>query len=357
VIPPLRRFAAFFLFATFCTQCSFAQEPATSNPTDAPADPDNKHVRVVRFVIAPHQEINLPVLDKESFVICLRGDSVSRIPVKGSEEKWATGPGSAISNRSGVTYIMANTGETPAELLVIELKESYAIAHLRVPWTERDPENVDPAHFRTILDSSDARVLLLHLNGHEGTMESQFTDRLEIALGDLHFTDTDVEGKTEEVRRGAGSVRWEKLVMHSAVNLGEKPLDNLIVELKHPFCYEVPDTVSDSPDAKSVMKSYLDKVKDSIEKKWMKNMLRSVRDLEQKGLVLVQFRIEAEGTIPEDGLRFRTVFADDSLMEKSLQAVRDAGPFPAFPQDFQKPFIDLRFSFLYNLPAHPPGCR
>jgi hypothetical protein len=351
------RSAFFLLFATLCVQCSHAQEPAKSNSNDTPADPDNKHLRVARFVIAPHQEINLPVLEKESLVICLRGDSLTRIPVKGQEEKWASGPGSAVSNRSGVTYIMVNNGDTPAELLVIELKESYAIAHLRVPWTERDPENVDPAHFRMILENSDARVLLLHLNAHEGTMESQFSDRLEIALGDMHFTDTDVEGKTQEVRRNAGSVSWEKVVMHSEVNLSERPLDNLIVELKHPFCYEVPDTVNDGPGVTPSMKTYRAKVREAIDKKWMKNMPRAVRELEDKGLVLVQFRIEAEGTIPEDGLRFRTVFADDSLMEKALRAVRDAGPFPPFPPDFQKPFIISRFFFLYNLPAHPPGCR
>jgi len=226
-----------------------------------------------------------------------------------------------------------------------------------VPWTERDPENVDPGHFRTILDTSDARVLLLHLDAHEGTMESQFTDRLEIALGDLHFTETDVEGKTQEVRREAGSVRWEKVVMHSAVNLGEKPLDNLIVELKHPFCYQVSDTVNDSPDATLAMKTYLAKVEDLIEKKWMKHMPGAVRTQEAKGLVQLHLKIEADGTIREDGLRFRTVFADDSLMEKALRAVRDAGPFPPFPPDFQKPFIDERILFLYNLPRHPPGCQ
>jgi len=357
VFSSLSRFSAILLLAACCVQCSVAQEPAKSDSNDTSSDPDNKHVRVTRFAIAPHKETSLPVLDKESLVICLRGDSVTRIPVKGPEEKWASGPGNAISNRGGATYIMANTGETPAELLVIELKESYAIAHLRVPWSERDPENVDPAQFRTVIDTSDVRVLLLHLNAHEGTMESQFTDRLEIALRDLHFTDTDVEGKTQEVRRDAGAVNWEKVVMHSVVNLGEQPLDNLIVELKHPFCYEVHDTVIERPDTPSAMKTYVTKVREAIDKKWMKHMPSAVRTLEAKGLVLVQFRIEAAGTIPEDGLHFRTVFADDSLMEKALTAVRDAGPFPPFPPDFQKPFIDLRFSFMYNLPPHPPGCR
>jgi hypothetical protein len=357
VVPPLSRHAVFLLLAAFCVPCSRSQEPPKFSSNDASTDPDNKHVRVARFVIPPHQEINLPLLDKESLVICLRGDSVTRIPVKGPEEKWATGPGSAVSNRSSVTYVMANTGETPAELLVIELKESYAIVHLRVPWSERDPENVDPSHFRTVLDTSDARVLLLHLNSHEGTMESQFTDRLEIALGDLHFTDTDVEGKTQEVRRNAGSVTWEKVVMHSVVNLSEQPLDDLIVELKHPFCYEVPDTVNDPPGTTPAMKTYMANVRAAIDKKWMKNMPRAVRDLEDKGLVRVEFKLEAAGTVAEDGLRFRTVFADDVLMEKALRAVRDAGPFPAFPSDFQEPFINLRVLFLYNLPAHPPGCR
>jgi hypothetical protein len=109
---------------SFCAQCSLAQEPAKSESNGASADPDKKNVRVTRFVIAPHKEISLPALDKESLVICLRGDSVTRIPAKGPEEKWASGPGNAISNRGGATYVIANTGETPAELLVIELKES-----------------------------------------------------------------------------------------------------------------------------------------------------------------------------------------------------------------------------------------
>jgi hypothetical protein len=345
------------MLATLCAPCSFAQEPVKSNSNDATADPDNKHVRVARFVIAPHKEISLPVLEKESLVICLRGDSLTRIPVKGPEEKWATGPGSAVSNRSGVTYIMANTGETPAELLVIELKESYAIAHLRVPWSERAPENVDAAHFRTVLDTSDARVLLLHLNAHEGTTESQFTDRLEIALTDVHVSVSDVDGRTYEVRREAGSVRWDRVVMYSAVNLDEHPLDKLIVELKHPFCYEVLDNTEESHGAPLSMKAYNVKVKDAIHKKWMKSMPSAVRGGDDRGMVILQFKIDSDGTIPEDSLRFRTVFADDLLMGKALSAVRDASPFPPFPPDAQKPFLEMRIYFMYNLPPQPPGCR
>lgn len=360
----LPRFA-FVLFILFLLlPCVFAQEPARAPSPNSPVssgeptgDPDNKRVRVSRVVIAPGQDINLPVLTNESLVICLRGDLLSRIPIQGPEDKWACGPGNALSNRGGATYIMANTGATPAEILVVELKDSYAIAQLRVPWSERDPVNLDAQHYRVILENSEVRVLRMHLNSREGTMESQFPDRLEIALGEMHVTDTDVDGKTQEVRRNAGSVSWEKAKMHSTANLSEQPLDNLIVELKHPFCYEVPDSVNESPGAPPDAKEYMERVRGAIGKKWMKNMPRAVRQSEDKGLVVLQFKIEAQGTVPEDGLRFRTVFADDSLMEKALRSVREAGPFPPFPPDFQKPFVGLRFFFLYNLPRQPPGCR
>jgi hypothetical protein len=51
---------------SFCAECSLAQEPAKSESNGASADPDNKNVRVTRFVIAPHKEISLPALDKEA---------------------------------------------------------------------------------------------------------------------------------------------------------------------------------------------------------------------------------------------------------------------------------------------------
>jgi hypothetical protein len=334
----------------------FPQEPAKSNAADSAADPDNKRVRVARVSIAPGQETSLPVLSNESLVICLRGESLTRTPLTGPEEKWAQGPGNIIWNRSATVYSIANTGETPAELLVIELKDSYAIAQLRVPWSERDSVNLDPRHFRVALENEHVRVLQMRLNPREGTMESQFPDRLEISLQDTHLSDVDIDGKSHELRRNAGSVTWEKARLHSTVNLDDQPLDNLIVELKHPFCYELAEGLGEWKGPEPGMKAYMNKVSDEVKKKWLKNMARAAREGE-KGLIHLQFTIQADGSVPEDSLRFRTLFADDSLMEKALAAVREAGPFPPFPPDFQKPLVTSAFYFMYNLPRQPPGCR
>ncbi|HKW36165.1 MAG TPA: hypothetical protein VJN92_24395 [Candidatus Acidoferrum sp.] len=360
----LFRFTVSLLLLLLAASLGFAQEPAQTSPekpsapdTNQTTDPDNQRVRVTRFVITPNQTLTLPVLSNESLVICLRGESLSRIPIQGPEEKWACGPGNVLSNRSGAPFMLANSATTPAEILAVELKDSFAIAQLRVPWSVREPLNEDPGHFRVVFENSHARVLHLHLNPREGTVESQFADRLEIALSNMHESSTDVDGKNHDVRHNAGAVGWRRSVMYSTVNIGDQPLDESMVELRHPFCYELPENDVEMPGATPSMKAYVEKVKDAIGKKWMKHMPSGVRGGDDKGLVLLQFKIEPGGTLIEDSLLFRIVFANDSLMEKALTAVREASPFPPVPADFNKPFFGERYVFMYNLPRHPPGCH
>jgi len=353
----LHFFVSTFLAAVFLAPICRAQTTADTKTLETPASLENKRVAVMRYRIAPQQVFVLPKLVNESLIVFLQGDAVKRTSDKGASETFEAAPGRTLWNRGGVEYSLWSLSDLPTEFQVIELKDSYAIEQLRVPYSERDPVNLDAQHFRELFQNDHVRVLRMHLNPREGTEESQFSDRLEIALSEVRATEADVEGKTRELRRDAGSVTWEKARMHTIVNADDRQLDSIIVELRHPFCYEIPDNLNESPDASPAMKAYMTKVRETVNKKWMKNMPRAVREEEQKGIVVLQFKIEQQGTVPEDDIRFRTVFADDALMEKALKAVRDAGPFPPFPPDFQEPFVTSGFFFLYNLPQHPPGCR
>ena len=360
----LLRFASLLSLLLCIAPRSFAQDAAKASSQNSPApneeqavDPDNKRVHVSRFVIAPGQDLSLPVLSNDSLLICLRGESLSQIHVQEPDENWACGPGNTASKRGGSAYRLSNIGAIPAEILVVELKDSYAIDQLRVPWSERDPVNQDPRHFRILFENAHARVLLMHLNSRDGTMESQFADRLDVALTSIHASYSDVEGRTHESRINAGKVIWSHAVMYSAVNLSDEPLEMLMVELKHPFCYELPESSNEVPGAPQSMKAYMAKMREAINKKWMKHMPSGVRAGEDQGLVALQFKIDPDGTIPEDSLIFRMVFANESLMEKALSSVRDASPLPPLPADFKKPFFGGRFTFLYNLTQQPPGCR
>ena len=360
----LVRIAGLLLLLLFVIPRGLPQESPKASPQNFPApnedesaDPDNNRVRVSRFVIPPGQDLNLPVLANDSLVICLRGESLSRIHVQGTDENWSCGPGNTVSKRGGAPYMLSNTGGAPAEILDVQLKDSYAIDQLRVPWSERDPVNQDPRHFRILFENAHARVLLLHLDSRDGTAENQFADRLEIALTSIHASYSDVDGKAHQSRRDAGKVGWARAVMYSVVNLGNEPLEKLIVELKHPFCYELPENSDEMPEALPSMKAYFTRVREQIYKNWMKHMPGGVRGGDDQGVVTLQYKIDADGTLPEDSLVFRMVFANESLMEKALASVRDASPFPPFPAGFNKPFVDGRFTFLYNLPRQPPGCR
>jgi len=65
------------------------------------------------------------------------------------------------------------------------------------------------------------------------------------------------------------------------------------------------------------------KVSSAVEKKWLKNMPRSVRGEEDKGIVILQLEIDSEGAVPKDGIRFHSVFASEALLEKALRSVRE----------------------------------
>jgi outer membrane biosynthesis protein TonB len=76
----------------------------------------------------------------------------------------------------------------------------------------------------------------------------------------------------------------------------------------------------------------------------------------QKGLVVLRFAIQSDGTLREDDIRVEKEFAGEILLEKSLSALRQSAPFPAFPAGWTRPEIILRYTFEFSLTPHPGGC-
>jgi hypothetical protein len=104
-------------------------------------------------------------------------------------------------------------------------------------------------------------------------------------------------------------------------------------------------------------KRYFEHVKEMIGRKWLKKMPHSARD-GQTGLLKLNLKLQLDGTIAGDDIGFQTVFTSEELVEKAIAAVRDAEPFLPVPLSLGKPFMEIRMSFLYNLPVEPQsGCR
>ena len=330
--------------------------PEKSVPGAPPADPDNRHVRIFRFKIPVDQSIDVPKLANEGLLVCLKCDLLRRIPENGNGQPWEGGPGSALWNRGGVAYSIENQGPGVAELLLIELEDSYAISQIRVPYSEFDPMLVDARRFRVMLENEHVRVLLLHLKPREGTEETQFASRLEIALTDVTADEEFGGGKLVEHKLAPHEIAWKEAQLKTIINASDKAFDIVMVELKHPFCYQV-EANNEKADKNPELKKYMSDARAKIGKFWLKKMPGAVRDGDT-GYISFRIKVQNDGTVPEDGIVFHEMFGSDTMVQKGLNAIRDASPFAPVPSFVGSPSLTIGMVFVYNLPLRPPpGCH
>jgi TonB family protein len=96
---------------------------------------------------------------------------------------------------------------------------------------------------------------------------------------------------------------------------------------------------------------YLRNVYRTTKKRWFANMPASVAK-GNKGVNVVEFRILQDGTVPKEFMKMKTASGKADLDEASLAGIREAAPFAKLPLGFTAPYIELRFTFSYNL--EPP---
>ena len=94
--------------------------------------------------------------------------------------------------------------------------------------------------------------------------------------------------------------------------------------------------------------SYLREVGVSVKKRWFANMPPST-EKGQQGINKVEFRVLRDGNVPIDSLKMVLSSEKSDFDSASSQAVREAAPFNHLPEKFSKPFIEIRFTFYYNV--------
>ena len=63
----------------------------------------------------------------------------------------------------------------------------------------------------------------------------------------------------------------------------------------------------------------------------------------------VDFRVLQDGSVPKDSLKIMRSSEKSDFNATSLQAVREAAPFNHLPEKFSESFIEVRFTFFYNV--------
>ena len=82
------------------------------------------------------------------------------------------------------------------------------------------------------LENAQVRVLRIHYGPHEKSVMHSHPNLVVIPLADSRVRFTTPDGKVQERELKANVPAWEAAGIHNPENLGDKPIDAILVELK-----------------------------------------------------------------------------------------------------------------------------
>jgi hypothetical protein len=104
-----------------------------------------------------------------------------------------------------------------------------------------------------------------------------------------------------------------------------------------------------TPDQGVDFSSYLQRVYFTVKRNWFAVMPPSV-ELGDRGIVVLTFRIMRDGNVPSPEPVIRQNSGKEPLDRAAFSSVRASSPFEPLPAQFAGPYIELRYTYLYNIP-------
>jgi len=95
-----------------------------------------------------------------------------------------------------------------------------------------DPVKVDPKHYKVEFENDKVRVLRIHYPAGEKSVMHAHPDSVAVYLTDGKARMTTPDGKSQDTPVKAGASAWAPAGSHLPQNVGDKPFDVLVVELK-----------------------------------------------------------------------------------------------------------------------------
>ncbi len=113
-------------------------------------------------------------------------------------------------------------------LLVVAVGWMFAAAAARA----QDPVKVDPKHYKVEFENDAVRILRIHYAPGEKSVMHVHPDGVAVFLADQTTKFTYPDGKSEVMSGKAGEVKSIPGGPHLPENIGDKPVDLILVEFK-----------------------------------------------------------------------------------------------------------------------------
>lgn len=101
-----------------------------------------------------------------------------------------------------------------------------------MPAMAQDPVTVDSKHYKVEFENDQVRVLRITYGPHEKSVMHEHPANVAIFLADGQARMTLPDGKTQDFALQAGAVQWDAGGLHLPENVGDKPFELVLVELK-----------------------------------------------------------------------------------------------------------------------------
>ena len=186
---------------------------------------ENDQVRVVRWVVAAG-DTTLYHSHPNNLNICLT-DYNGKVTGRDAKILKVKAKAGSLSWREAGQHAVANLGNHRMEGILVEPKQP---ASVRPPGSP-DPVLADPEHYRVEFENEDIRVLRERQKPGNFPMHGH-PDSVQVLLTDFKATLTSADGQAQSVAGKAGEVRWRSAAQHGGVVLGERPVEQIVVEMK-----------------------------------------------------------------------------------------------------------------------------
>src|ERR1051325_10537416 len=98
--------------------------------------------------------------------------------------------------------------------------------------SHNDPTQVDSKHYAIELETEQIRVLRAKYGPHEKSQMHSHPALIAVMVTDAHLRMSYPDGTSEEVNAKAGDVMNMAATVHQPENLGDSPMEVVLVELK-----------------------------------------------------------------------------------------------------------------------------
>ena len=115
---------------------------------------------------------------------------------------------------------------------ILSCAAAFVALAFALPAAAQDAAKVDAKHYKVEFENDQVRVLRIKYGPKEKSVMHEHPNAVAVFITDGHVKFTGADGKSQDQMVKAGSSTWTPGAKHLPENLGDKPFELVLVELK-----------------------------------------------------------------------------------------------------------------------------